>query len=204
MLVHPTFFAPIIQYVLYANGQDIVLEMHDNFQKQTYRNRCYIHGPNGRQLLTVPVLHSGGQGRQKTRDVRIDNSFPWQKNMIRSLEAAYRASPFFEFYEDEIRPLFEKRQEFLMDLNLASIEVVNDCLQLDPEYGQTSTYEPDASRDFRYLVDAKKEKEYELAPYKQVFDDRNGFLPDLSILDLLFNEGTGSLSYLEKHRQLLF
>lgn len=204
MLVHPTFFAPILQYVLYANAEEVVLETHDNYQKQTYRNRCYIYAPNGKQLLSVPVMHSKGQGRQKTRDVRIDNSFPWQKNMIRSLEAAYRSSPFFEFYEDDIRPLFEKRQEFLLDLNLATTAVVHDCLQLSFDHRETDAYQVEAEQDFRYLVDAKSQRSYAFSQYKQVFDDRSGFLPNLSILDLLFNEGTNTLQYLEQHKSLLF
>lgn len=204
MILHPTFFAPIIQYVALASGESLLFEMHDNFQKQTYRNRCYIYGANGKQLLSVPVVHSHGKGRQKTKDVRIDNSFRWQINMFRSLEASYRSSPFFEFYEDDIRPVFEKKYEYLLDLNLASIEVVNECLGLDIDHVSTEAFQlEEYPSDFRYLVNAKSKQVFEMEPYMQVFQSKFGFLGNLSVLDLLFNEGTNALHYMEAHRSLL-
>ena len=202
--MHPTFFAPIIQYVALTSEGSVLFETQDNFQKQTYRNRCYIYGANGKQLLSVPVVHSHGKGRQKTRDVRIDNSFRWQINMFRSLEASYRSSPFFEFYEDDIRPIFEKKYDFLLDLNLASVEVINDCLGLDTDYSSTDNYEIEGyENDFRFLVNAKSMQVFQLVPYTQVFENKFGFLGNLSVLDLLFNEGTNALQYLEEHRPLL-
>ena len=202
--MHPTFFAPIIQYVALASEGSVLFETQDNFQKQTYRNRCYIYGANGKQLLSVPVVHSHGKGRQKTRDVRIDNSFRWQINMFRSLEASYRSSPFFEFYEDDIRLIFEKKYDFLLDLNLASVEVINDCLGLDTDYSSTDNYEIEGyENDFRFLVNAKSMQVFQLVPYTQVFENKFGFLGNLSVLDLLFNEGTNALQYLEEHRPLL-
>ncbi len=108
LLIQPTFFGPIIQYVVMASQTDILFEKQDNFQKQTYRNRCYIYGANGKQLLTVPILHSKSKGRQKTKEVKIDNSYAWQKIFIKSLESSYRSSPYFEFYEDEIMEVFKR------------------------------------------------------------------------------------------------
>ena len=205
MILHPVFFAPIIQYVALASGESLLLETQDNFQKQTYRNRCYIYGANGKQLLSVPVVHAHGKGRQKTKDVQIDNSFRWQINMFRSLEASYRSSPFFEFYEDDIRPVFENKFDFLLDLNLASLEVVNECLGLDVEFGFTASYEIEGyENDLRYLVNAKSKQVFEMEPYTQVFQNKYGFLGNLSVLDLLFNEGTNALPYLERQRSLLF
>lgn len=202
--MHPTFFAPVIQYVALVNADRVTFEREDNFQKQTYRNRCYIYSPNGRQLLSVPVLHSHGKGRQKTREVKLDNSFRWQKNMFRSLEASYRSSPFFEFYEDDIRPVFDKRYDYLLDLNLAAIEVVNACLDIEVSFDFTESYQKQVEQDdLRMLVDAKSAVEYDLTPYTQVFGSKHGFLPNLSILDLLFNEGTNALNYLEGHRSVL-
>jgi len=204
-LLHPTYFASIIQYVGIATADKVTFEREDNYQKQTYRNRCYICGPNGKQLLSVPVLHAHGKGRQKTKEVRIDNSFSWQKDMFRSLEASYRSSPFFEFYEDDIRSVFDQRFDFLMDLNLASFEVVNACLGLDLSIDFTSAYQPQTleSKDLRSLVNAKSGDQFDLEPYTQVFDNKHGFLSNLSILDLLFNEGTNALTYLQDHRSLL-
>jgi hypothetical protein len=204
LILHPTFFAPIIQYVAFASGKPIRFETQDNFQKQTFRNRCYIYGANGKQLLSVPVIHAHGKGRQKTREMKIDNSFRWQTHMIRSLEASYRSSPFFEYYEDDIRPIFEKKYDYLLDLNLASIEVINACLGLEFSYDFTDSYQIESYRDdFRYLVNAKSKKEYDMEPYTQVFGNKHGFLSNLSVLDLLFNEGTNALNYLETHHSLL-
>ena len=205
MLIQPTFFAPIIQYVLLANSRDIVFEKFDNYQKQTYRNRCYIYGANGRQLLTVPILHAKRQGRQKTRDIKIDSSFSWQKIMIKSLESCYRSSPYFEYYEDEIIEIFEKKHTFLLDLNFYAHEVVNQCLQLENSISYTDRYVDtiDKATDFRYLAKAKGEPGYDLKKYTQVFDSKFGFISNLSILDLLFNEGTTAVQYLEDHKPLL-
>ncbi len=204
LLLHPTFFASIIQYVALATEEKVVFEREDNFQKQTYRNRCYICGPNGKQLLSVPVQHAHGKGRQKTKDIRIDNGFRWQINMFRSLEASYRSSPFFEFYEDEIGEVFSRKFDFLLDLNLATFEVVSACLGLETEYEFTERYEDSfPGVDLRPLVNAKSSQAFELTPYTQVFENKHDFIPNLSILDLLFNEGTNALAYLQDHRSLL-
>ena len=201
---HPTFFAPIIQYVAFVNARKVTFEREDNFQKQTYRNRCYICGPNGKQLLSVPVLHAHGKGRQKTREVKLDNSFRWQKNMFRSLEASYRSSPFFEYYEDDIRAVFDKRYDFLLDLNLATIEVANACMDIELPFDFTESYHQCVEvSDMRSLVDAKSTIQYNFSPYTQVFGSKHGFLRNLSILDLLFNEGTNALGYLQDHAFLL-
>lgn len=204
-MIQPTFFGPIIQYVLLANSHDITFEKFDNYQKQTYRNRCYIYGANGRQLITVPILHSKSQGRQKTRDIKIDYSFSWQKNMIKSLEASYRSSPYFEFYEDEVLPIFEKKMNYLLDLDFHANEVVSECLQLENKVSYTESYveSENMDKDFRQLVKAKGEPKYALKKYTQVFDSKYGYISNLSILDLLFNEGTNALQYLENHRSLL-
>lgn len=204
LLMQPTFFGPVIQYVAMSWQNEVFFEKHDNFQKQTYRNRCYIYGANGKQLLTVPIQHSKSGGRQQTKDVKIDNSFSWQKIILKSLEASYRSSPYFEFYEDDIVQVFEKKHDFLLDLNLHSHDVVSDCLQLENGIMNTQEYEvkPEGLEDLRYLVDAKKEPSYPFKPYTQVFDNKYGFLANLSILDLLFNEGTTAIDYLEEHKFL--
>lgn len=205
MLLQPSFFAPIIQYVALASEENIVFEIQDNFQKQTYRNRCYIYGANGMQLLTVPVKHSKRKQRQKTKDLKIDNSFFWDKIIIKSLEASYRSSPYFEFYEDEIMRVFEKKHDFLLDLNLHTHEVVANCLELNQKETKSIEYEPspEGTFDLRHLVDAKNQPDYDFDLYKQVFDKKFGFISNLSILDLLFNEGTNALTYLQAHRPLI-
>ncbi|MEM6686075.1 MAG: WbqC family protein [Bacteroidota bacterium] len=200
ILVHPTYFPSIAHYVLFAKTETLVYEMEDNFQKQTYRNRTYIYGANGKLMLNVPVRHSKGSKHQKYREILIANETPWQRLHWKSLESAYRTSPYFEYYEDEFLPLFEKKYTYLMDLNLEVIQVLNDCLQLAIETSQTETYQPTvtALHDFRKLVDVKKEPTYGFDTYTQVFDSKFGFIANLSILDLLFNEGTNALTYLEQ------
>jgi hypothetical protein len=195
LLIHPTYFPSISHFVAMAQSENIVFEMEDNFQKQTNRNRTYIYSPNGIQLLNIPVKHSK-QMHQKTKDVKIETDFDWQKQHFKSIEAAYRSSPFFEYFEDEIRPIFEKKHTFLMDLNFETITFISKCLRMKLEYETTIEYfhevDSNAILDFRILVDGKKDTS-QFETYTQVFDDKHGFLPNLSVLDLLFNEGKYAL-----------
>lgn len=198
-LLHPMYFGSILQYVAVAKSDVVVFENEDNYQKQTYRNRTYIYGANGKLLLTIPIKHNQKQERQLYKDVLIENDFQWQALHWKSFETAYRTSPFFEYYEDEFVHLFEKPKEFLLDFNYECMQVVLDCLQLDTSFSKTTTYAkgPKEVTDLRDLVNARREKLYNLQPYIQVFEDKYGFIPNLSILDLIFNEGTNALTYLE-------
>lgn len=151
-------------------------------------------------MLNIPIRHVGGdEGRQKYRDVQPDTSTNWQRLHWRSLETAYRTSPFFEFYEDELRPLFEQPATNLLDFNLNSITTIGDCLGISVPTEQTQRFEvePKGIVDGRFLVVAKSRFEFDNEIYPQVFEDRHGFIPDLSILDLLFNEGPNSMQYLK-------
>ncbi|MCR9264768.1 MAG: WbqC family protein [Flavobacteriaceae bacterium] len=199
LVLHPSYFPNIATFsAMVQNG--VVWEAHDNFQKQTYRNRCYICTDQGKHMLNIPIKHVGGkEGRQKYAEVEMDNSYPWKKIHWRTLETAYRTSPFFEFYEDDLRPLFEGTDTSLYHFNLKAIQILGDCLGVKIPIIHTDTYETTLSqnKDARFLVNAKKEMAMELDAYPQVFDDRHGFIPNLSILDLLFNEGTNALSYLK-------
>ena len=185
-----------------AQADSISFEIEDNFQKQTNRNRTYIYSPNGVQLLNIPVKHSK-QAHQKTKEIKIENDFNWQKQHFKSLEAAYRTSPFFEFFEDEILPIFEKKHQFLMDLNFETMEFVTKCLRMKLDYKTTLEYfhevDSNAILDFRTLVDGKKDKS-QFESYTQVFDDKHGFLNNMSVLDLLFNEGKYALDYLKNQK----
>lgn len=201
ILIHPTYFPSISHYIAMIKADMVTLEMEDNFQKQTNRNRMYIYSPNGVQLLNIPVKHSIDR-HQKYRDVRIENDFGWQKNHFKSLEAAYRTSPFFEYFEDDFRPLFEKKHEFLMDLNLETFELVNDALGIQFSIEKTTEYFHEITnlKDFRSLANGKKDTT-QIEEYTQVFNEKHGFLNNLSILDLLFNEGRYAVDYL-KNQQL--
>ncbi|MFK7048975.1 MULTISPECIES: WbqC family protein [Flavobacterium] len=196
LLILPTYFPSISHFVAIAQAEKITFEMDDNFQKQTNRNRMYIYSPNGIQLLNIPVKHSK-EGHQKTKDIRLETAFDWQKQHFKSLEAAYRTSPFFEYYEDAIAPIFTKKQDFLMDLNYQTIEIVSKCLGINFEYNKTQEYFKEAPdfNDLRSLANGKKDTAL-LTPYTQVFEEKHGFINNLSILDLLFNEGRYAKEYL--------
>lgn len=198
ILIHPTYFPSLAHFVAIAQAKEVTFEMDDNFQKQTYRNRCYIYAANGKLQLSIPVVYSQ-KNRQKYRDVMVANTDNWQDIHWKSLESAYRTSPFFEFYADELMPLFTEKVESLLDFNLKCFQVICDCLQLDVKINKTATYlkEPVDLVDLRPLVNAKKEKATVFKPYTQVFENKHGFINNLSILDVLFNEGTNALTYLE-------
>ncbi|MCG2611167.1 WbqC family protein [Flavobacterium sp. SM15] len=197
ILLHPTYFPSISHFVAMAKADSITFEMEDNFQKQTNRNRMYIYSPNGIQMLNIPLKHSK-ETHQKFKDVRIENDFNWQKNHFKSLEAAYRTSPFFEYFEDDIRPIFEKKHEFMMDLNFQTMEIVTECLGMEFEYEKTLEYFHDVTNkiDYRTLTNGKKDPSL-FEPYTQVFEEKHGYLNNLSILDLLFNEGRYAVDYLK-------
>ena len=198
ILIHPTYFPSISHFVAITQAESVTFEVDDNFQKQTNRNRMYIYSPNGIQLLNIPVKHSK-EGHQKTRDIRLETAFDWQKQHFKSLEAAYRTSPFFEYYEDAISPIFTKKHTFLMDLNFETIEIVSKCLGLTFDHNKTVEYFHEAPQhnDLRVLANGKKDTS-NFEPYTQVFEEKHGFLNNLSILDLLFNEGRYAKEYLLK------
>lgn len=203
-LLLPTYFPSISHCAVMAQSENITFEIEDNFQKQTNRNRTYIYSPNGIQLLNIPVKHSKN-AHQKTKEIQVENEFDWQKQHFKSLEAAYRSSPFFEFFEDDIRPFFEKKHHFLMDLNFEALDIVSKCLRMKLEYAKTTEYfhEVDASiSDFRTLANGKKDNNT-FETYTQVFDDKHGFINNLSVLDLLFNEGKFAMDYLKNQKVIV-
>jgi hypothetical protein len=204
ILIHPTYFPSISHFVAMAKADSITFEIEDNFQKQTNRNRTYIYSPNGIQLLNIPVKHSN-RSQQKTKDIQLETEFNWQKQHFKSLEAAYRSSPFFEYFEDDLRPIFEKKYTFLLDLNFETLAIVSKCLRMKIEYDTTTEYFHDVDSntflDFRNLANGKKDAS-QFESYTQVFEEKHGFLNNLSILDLVFNEGRYALDYL-KNQELI-
>jgi hypothetical protein len=200
IIIHPSYFPSISHFVAISQSGLVTFEMDDNFQKQTNRNRMYIYSPNGIQLLNIPVKHSKN-AFQKTKDIQIESAFDWQKQHFKSLEAAYRSSPFFEYFEDDIAAIFQKKHTFLMDLNLETMSIVSKCLGLEFDYNETNEYfhEVNDKTDFRALINGKKDTAT-FEPYTQVFQEKHGFINNLSILDLLFNEGRYALEYLKKQQ----
>lgn len=198
IIIHPTYFPNLAHFVAMVKADEVTFELDDNFLKQTYRNRTYIYGANGKLSLNIPVVHSQ-KNRQKYRDIKIFNEDKWQSLHWKSLLSAYRTSPFFEYYEDELQHLFTEKANFLLEFNLKCFEVISDCLQLDLNVSKTETFQKtfDDKIDFRPLVSAKKERTYTFDNYTQVFSNKHGFIQNISILDLLFNEGPNALNYLE-------
>ena len=194
-LVQPLYFAPILQYAVIAQGEELIFEVEDNYQKQTYRNRCYINTANGKHCLTIPVQH-GAHGKPKTRDIKIDYKYAWVRQHVKSIQNAYEKSPFYEFYADDIQALLNKHRTYLLDLNLDCHEFINEVLNLERPYKKTTEYLLESPSDFRYLVNAKQSVKTSYTSYYQLFDDHHDFIPNLSILDLLFMEGPAASVYL--------
>jgi len=193
----PTYFSPISQYQALLNSNSITFEVEDNYQKQTYRNRCYIYGANGKQLLNIPVSIPKSSIKTKSKDILVENS-NWQKQHYKSFEAAYNHSPFFEFYKDDLQKIFSKKYTYLLDVNLDSFNFIKNALELPIEYKFSKTYEENKPDDFRELADSKKKVEISFLSYIQMFDQKFGFLKNLSILDLLVMEGPNSINFLKK------
>lgn len=181
--------------MLKANS--VCFEVCDNYQKQTLRNRTEIYAANGKLALTIPVNYTQ-KNRQLYKDVKIANTNKWQNLHLKSLESAYRMSPFFEFYIDDLMPLFEKNYNYLLDFNFECFAVLQDCLQINLNTSYTTIFEsqPSKPKDCRTLV--KKNNSFKFQNYNQVFSEKLGFISNLSILDLLFNEGTNTELYLKK------
>jgi hypothetical protein len=198
ILLHPTYFSSIASFVAIAKAEHVRFEVCDNYQKQTYRNRMHIYGANGKMSLTVPVNFSQNN-RQLYKDILISEDANWQDLHWKSIQSAYSGSPFFEFYQDDLEPLFTSSYKYLLDFNFKCLKVIYDCLQHPFEFDTTKMYDKTVKdrMDYRILVDNRKEKEQKFKPYVQVFDDKHGFIPNLSILDLICNEGPNALMHLE-------
>lgn len=194
----PTYFSPISQYAALYKADEIIFEVEDNYQKQTYRNRCYMYGANGKQLLNIPISHPRIEGRKKTKDVLVEKNSNWQSQHYKSLKTAYNSSPFFEFYVDDLIPIFNKEYKYLLDVVIDTFLFVNDALELDKSFTLSEEYMLDIPNDYRPLSNSKSSDSYSYSTYTQMFDDKHGFIKNLSILDLLFMEGPNSISFLEK------
>ena len=197
MLFQPTYFSPIIQFEKIVQAEKCMFEVYDNYQKQTYRTRLSIYTPEGRQDLNIPVKHKKGS-KLMTKEVEIENAYNWQRIHFKSLQNFYRTSPFYEFYEDELAPIYEKQEKYLLDFLLKTQEISFEMLQLDLEIKKTTEYRVDypKNQDFRFLENPKLVLAQTFNKYTQVFDNKHGFIPNLSILDLLFNEGPNAISLL--------
>lgn len=202
MRILPTaYLAPILQMAICMKEEEVLLEVCENFQKQTYRNRTYIYGANGALMLNIPL--EKGRNHTPIKEKEISYEADWRLLHWRSFESAYRSSPFFEFYEDDLRPFYEgQKEKFLIDFNEKLEDKMKELLKLDYRKKEAEIYVtlPKES-DLRSMIHPKKLKwldDVAFPEYLQVFADRNGFQKNLSIVDLLFNEGPNAKDYLEK------
>ncbi len=195
----PLFYLPPTEYFnkLIRFKEHIQIERFEHFPKQTYRNRASIQSPNGKLDLIVPVI-KGSKVHTRIKDVKISYDFNWQRLHWMSLQTSYRSSAYFEFYEDELAPFYEKKWGFLFDYNEELLRLLLRFLKLDISYSFTEVYEKEYTdkEDFRTIIHPKLNSDYHAEPYFQVFEDRHSFMPNLSIVDLLFSQGPQSNRFL--------
>ena len=211
-LLSTTYFGPIQWYQKLYRADEVQIEQWESFQKQTYRNRCLIATTNGVQALTVPVerdiVQSSLYNVQYIKDVRISDHGNWRHLHWNALQSAYGESPFFDYYQDDIRPFFEKRWEFLFDFNEAIRQKMCELLDIQPTVSYTKEYLPESIlithhssliTSYRDTIRPKHpapDPDFSPKTYYQVYQQKHNFLPNLSILDLLFNMGPEGIFYL--------
>jgi len=201
ILLSTACFAPVQYYTKILTYKGVYIEQYENFIKQTYRNRYSVLGGNGIIDLIVPVVKSRGP-KILIKDLLISYDTEWQRNHWRTLFSAYSSSPYFEYYADDLQPFFENKYQFLLDFNLKTHEILCNLLDIENIALLTEDFEktPERTINFRENISPKQKtpEDPNFIPkaYTQVFSDKLGFVANLSILDLLFNEGPNSYSLL--------
>ena len=198
VLLSTTYFGPVQWYQKLHRADAVLIEQWESFQKQTYRNRCIIATTQGVQALTVPVVRGE---YQLIKDIRISDHGNWRHLHWNALQSAYGESPFFEYYQDDIRPFFEKRWDYLLDYNDAICQKMCELIDIQPsiQYSSDFVAEPNNVSDYRIAINPKHpvpDADFTPKPYYQVYSSKHGFLSNLSVLDLLFNMGPEGIFYL--------
>ena len=191
-LLATTYFGPVQWYQKLYRADSVIIDADETFMKQSFRNRCYIAAANGVQALTVPI-----EKARLTRDVRISDHGDWRRVHWNAITSAYGESPFFEYYQDDLRPFYERHWDFLYDFNEAIRQVVCDLIDIHPYLSGVRGYE--GTTDYRTAINPKHpaaDTDFQPRPYYQVYASRYGFQPNLSVLDLLLNMGPESIFYL--------
>ncbi len=204
ILLELAYLPPVQYFSKWLLHRRVCIEQHEHYQKGSYRNRCHIAGPNGVLRLSVP-LQQGKNQRQAIRQVAIAYREPWQRRHWHGIQTAYGNSPFFEFYADALRPFYERRYARLFDFNLALLETCLKLCGLPAGFELSREYAPAPAGevlDFRGAIHAKgrhsaPDPHFRAAPYPQVFQEKHDFLPNLSILDLLFCSGPQTPAVIE-------
>ena len=204
ILLSSAYLPPVQYFAHLQSAEQVWIEQYDHYQKQTYRNRCVIAAPDGPLSLTVPIEKPNTQ-KAFMRDIRISDHGNWRHLHWNAIESAYNHTPFFEFYKDDFRPFYEKKFDFLVDYNEQLCQLVCQLIDIDTSLQRTESYVAEPSNtiiDLRDAIHPKKEvmddASFSAVPYYQVFQERLGFLPNLSIIDLLFNMGPEAILVLQK------
>lgn len=197
-----TAYLPPIEYVSILLKENVQLEYCEHFQKQSFRNRTRILTGNGTITLSIPVIN--GNKEFPITEARIDYRTSWQRDHWRTIVSAYNSSPYFLYYQDALRPFYEQTFTLLTAFNEELLKTLCRLMQIPCQWTKTTAYARELEPDLRTLIHPKRQQEADYPfrlkdPYPQVFSDRFGFTPNLSILDLLFNEGPNALSYLKHH-----
>jgi len=190
VLLSSAYLPPVSFFTAINSGGDVLIEQYDNYCKQTYRNRCRIATAAGVQALTVPIV-KGTSPKQLMKDVRISDHGEWRHQHWNALESAYMNSPFFMYYQDDFRPFYEKKYEFLVDFNTELTLLIMKLAGIDKTVKLTGSYGKKEQNilDLRQLVNPGTDEPESSRPYWQVFKEKYGFLANLSAVDLLFNMG---------------
>jgi len=202
VLLSTAYFPPAEYFSLIAGTGKVIIEKHENYIKQTYRNRCIILGANGPLALIVPVLR-GSFHKTALKDLKIDNGRKWRELHLRGISSAYASAPFFEYYNDAISRVISRPFTYLLDLNTEALVTVCEALGLDAEINLSEEFAPAGTnnRDYRNSISPKRPVDvrgYSHIPYTQVFGDRYGFTERLSIIDVLLNNGPGTSALLQR------
>ena len=200
------YLPPLQYFTKFVKYEQVSIEQHENYIKGSYRNRCYIYGSHGPLRLSIPLL-KGKNEQQNIREVQIASREAWEAHHWQSIQSAYGNAPFFEFYADDFRPVFEKKHKYLFDLNWQLLELILPFLGLDTFPKLTSEYQKAylaPNFDFRNGIFPKKHRQkedpyFQPQAYPQVFAEKKGFVPNLSILDLLFCTGPEAGLILERN-----
>ncbi len=200
MLLTTAYFPPIEYFALLAKYSVVYMEACENYQKQSWRNRCRILTANGPESLNVPVVHENGTFSLPIKEIRVEYTTPWVLRTERAIESAYSSSPFFIYYKDALFSILDSHPATLWELNRRIIDFFCSKIGISPDIRETTDYSP-AEEDYREVIHPKRENTVmrDLGmerPYWQVFRDKYGFVPGLSIMDLLFNEGPESICWL--------
>ena len=204
LILSTSYLPPIEYFTSIINSKEAVIEKKESYKKQTFRNRCEIYSSNGKLSLSIPIIKVNGHNT-KTEDIRISFKENWQKNHWRAIESAYNSSPFFLYYKDDFIKFFTEKDENLINFNYELLMLLFEMLGIDCKVEFTTKfikYYDENYIDKRNIISPKHNINcYEnFPPYTQVFNSKHGFIPNLSIIDLIFNEGPNAIEYIKGQR----